>query len=109
MPRSALTSTYILNTYAVIYTKTRNTDTLQLYINVIVNQRHSAIIHKYFSQPSALSKACGGDKTATAGKFHTKIQKNDKYSHGERDHNRENTTNLRLHLNSCTIMHVCVK
>lgn len=62
MLSSALTTTYILNTYVVIYTKTRDTDTLQLYTNVIVNQRHSAIIHKYFSQPSALSKACGGDK-----------------------------------------------
>ena len=58
------------------YTQRQETqDTLQLYIDVTVDQKHSAIIHKYFSQPNALCKACWGDKTATAGKFLTKKQR----------------------------------
>lgn len=82
-------------------------DSLQLYTNISVN-------------PDALAEACGRDETATVGEFH-RNKKNKKKQHNntkewqtltggrERDHNRENATNLRLHLNSCTIMHVCVK
>lgn len=81
------------------YTETLQStpDTLQLYTNVVVN-----------SMPSL--RSVEGTKLQLLVNSIQKQQKNDKHSQGgERDHNRGNTTNLRLHLNSCTIMHVCVK
>lgn len=65
-------------------------DALQLYTKVVL---------------CALGKACGGDRTASAGKS-THTDKRMTNAHKGRDHN---TTYLCLHLNSCTIMHVCVK
>lgn len=70
-------------------------DTLQLYTNAEVN-----------SVPSL--QLVEGTKWQLLVNAYKK-QKNDKYTQGERDHNRANTANPRLHLNSCTIMHVCVK
>lgn len=56
--------------------------------------RHSAIIHKCFSQPNALSKACGEDKTATAGKFHTKKTKEWQILTGGRETTTERTQQI---------------
>lgn len=54
-------------------------DTLQLYTNI---------------QPSALSRACGGQETAIAGKFHKKIHKRMTNTHRGRGTTTERTQQI---------------
>lgn len=82
--RSASHKYIHLNMYAVIYTKTRNTDTLQLYINVLVN-------------PMPSLRPAERTKLQLLVNSTQKKQKNDKYSQGgerpqQREHNRSTLT-----------------